>query len=177
MELGTFPTSYIPTTAATVTRAADVASMTGGNFLSVINPAVGTYYTESTRSQSAFATIINAGDGAPDDFPAILSRYSASDQAYFSVVDLGNYADRVAAVSFSSQPSNKLALAYQSGNSRGSCNNVLSAVMTGTAGDGGLMLKLGRDRTNSNYINASIKRITYYPVRLPDAQLQALTAT
>jgi hypothetical protein len=176
LEAGSFPTSYIPTVASAVTRAADAATIAGTNFLSIINPAIGTYYTESTRSQSAFPTIINAGEGSPDDFPVILSRFNSTENAYFSVVDQGNYTNRTVAIPFSPLPSNKIALAYQSGNSRGSCNNVLSTVMTGTVGDGGLMLKLGRDRINSNYVNASIKRVTYYPVRLADVVLQFITS-
>ena len=42
LEAGAFPTSYIPTTASTVTRSADLASMTGTNFSSWYNQ------TEST---------------------------------------------------------------------------------------------------------------------------------
>jgi len=42
LEAGAFPTSYIPTTASTVTRSADNASMTGTNFSSWYNQ------TEST---------------------------------------------------------------------------------------------------------------------------------
>lgn len=50
METGAFPTSYIPTTASTVTRSADVASMTGTNFSSWYNPTEGTMV-------AAFSTI------------------------------------------------------------------------------------------------------------------------
>jgi hypothetical protein len=42
LEAGAFPTSYIPTTSAAVTRAADVASMTGANFTQWNNPTSGT---------------------------------------------------------------------------------------------------------------------------------------
>jgi hypothetical protein len=43
-EAGSFPTSYIPTVASTVTRAADVASITGANFSSWFNPVNGTFF-------------------------------------------------------------------------------------------------------------------------------------
>jgi hypothetical protein len=43
LETGAFPTSYIPTTASTVTRSADLASMTGTNFSSWYNQSEGTF--------------------------------------------------------------------------------------------------------------------------------------
>jgi hypothetical protein len=44
LEAGSFPTSYIPTVAATVTRAADVASITGSNFSSWYRQDEGTVF-------------------------------------------------------------------------------------------------------------------------------------
>jgi hypothetical protein len=44
LEAGAFPTSYIPTTTATVTRSADVASITGTNFLSFYNTTNGSVF-------------------------------------------------------------------------------------------------------------------------------------
>ena len=37
-------------------------------------------------------------------------------------------------------------------------------------------LDIGKQDNNSNYLNGHIARITYYPTRLSDAALQALTA-
>jgi hypothetical protein len=42
LEAGSFPTSYIPTTGATVQRAADVCDITGSNFTSWFNQSAGT---------------------------------------------------------------------------------------------------------------------------------------
>jgi hypothetical protein len=56
-EVGAFPTSYIPTTTATVTRAADVASITGSNF--------GTTRTNLVRNN----TMVGAVAGSPGTPP------------------------------------------------------------------------------------------------------------
>jgi hypothetical protein len=50
LETGAFPTSYIPTTASTVTRSADLASMTGTNFSSWYNQSEGTFYISGNAS-------------------------------------------------------------------------------------------------------------------------------
>ena len=46
LEAGSFPTSYIPTTSSTVTRAADAASITGTNFSSWYNSTAGSFYAD-----------------------------------------------------------------------------------------------------------------------------------
>ena len=48
LEAGSFPTSYIPTTSSTVTRAADVASITGTNFSSWYNQSEGTVFVDTS---------------------------------------------------------------------------------------------------------------------------------
>jgi hypothetical protein len=55
-EAGSSPTSYIPTTSATVTRAADVASMTGTNFSSWYNNNQGTYFLNAVTLNGSTAT-------------------------------------------------------------------------------------------------------------------------
>jgi hypothetical protein len=48
LEAGSFPTSYIPTTDATATRAADVASISGSNFSGWYRQDEGTVFAEAT---------------------------------------------------------------------------------------------------------------------------------
>ena len=46
IEEGSFATSYIPTASSSVTRAADVAEITGTNFSSFYNQSEGTVFAE-----------------------------------------------------------------------------------------------------------------------------------
>lgn len=66
LEVGVFPTSYIPTTTGTLSRSADVCSITGGAFSGVFNPSQGTLFVNSTRlrpSGTDYTSIFQANDG------------------------------------------------------------------------------------------------------------------
>lgn len=62
LEVGSFPTSYIPTTSTTVTRAADVVSITGTNFSSWYNQSEGTVFVEA--SAAGAAGVVEFKDGS-----------------------------------------------------------------------------------------------------------------
>ena len=64
LEVGSFPTSYIPTTGATATRAADVASISGSNFSSWYNATQGSIFVEPVFSNTvSYNTVYCLGDG------------------------------------------------------------------------------------------------------------------
>jgi hypothetical protein len=48
LEVGSFPTSYIPTTTGTLARSADVCSITGGDFNNFYNQSEGTLFANAT---------------------------------------------------------------------------------------------------------------------------------
>ena len=80
LEAGAFPTSYIPTTSASVTRNADVASMTGTNFSSWYRQDAGCFYAE-------YAPVYTASASVPSNTPHVL-------QAYDSAAAQNNYTIR-----------------------------------------------------------------------------------
>ena len=172
IETGSFPTSYIPTAGSTVTRAADVssssavtrsadlASMTGTNFSSWYNQSEGTVFADKTFNINNGHTYYFADSSLVYNrlrLQAIThSGDNSSDGSFFGIPVAGN----------------KTALGLQT-------DNVL--VNGGTPDTSFTMpssldrLFIGRHPTVSSYLNGHIKRFAYYPQRLPDATLQALT--
>lgn len=189
-EQSSYATSYIPTvastvtraadtsTSATVTRAADVASMTGTNFSSWYNQSEGTicgkFLLESNRTSTRWLATLRSNSGLVNAFS--VGRVSPDNiyaEAYFN-----NSAVYAVSAAFPSLRVGQIALAVKSGSIRGAFNGTLSTASSGLFGDlADGSMQIGRQFNGIESLCGTIARLTYYPVRLPDATLQAITAT
>jgi hypothetical protein len=177
LEEGSFPTSYIPTEESTRTRAADDASITGKNFSEWYRQDEGTIYTKASSSHGQPITgFIYRFAGLGVD---LIDFYRQSDFQPVIAVTFNGVSDYVVGSGpiWIGKLPNQLAVAISSSSSRQASNGNLSnapddndvrmpflnRVSIGNLGSGGVPL------------NGSISRLTYYPKRLPNAQLQALT--
>jgi hypothetical protein len=179
LEQGAFATSVIPTTTTTLTRNADVASMTGANFSSWFNAAEGTLFTQAqdmsdathSSAQPRVASINNGTNSTID-----ISRFSTSAQGRARIDDAGvnQFNSLVTAWPLATQA--KIALAYKL--------NDAAACLGGTTvyTDNTVTIPTVNTLTIGNYVTGStnpwtgwIQRISYYPARLPNSTLQALT--
>ena len=173
LEEGSFPTSYIPTSGSTVTRAADVASIEGINFSSWYNQSEGTIFTQAKMSWEL---------SKPSTFPDIYTSDAFPDRLW-SLFILGgiNYlivgADTHSRTleQFSTSPQSfKVAQALSNNDLSYSVSKDGNTVLTGA---------LNKTITNTEFIRLGyqqsgfkhISRFTYYPKRLTDTELQSLT--
>lgn len=175
LEAGSFPTSYIKTEASQATRAADSAQMTGTNFSSWYRQDEGSIFAEfqqypavPTLSQRVLQ-VGSSGSAEGHLISRATDRFNAGTyasgtyQASFAVTDSGTESTR-----------NKICYSYKVNSFSGAGNGKVSAEDTSGIVPVVSMLYIGS--AASNILNGYIRRITYYPKRLTDAQLQALTA-
>ena len=176
LEAGAFPTSYIPTTTATVTRNRDLASMTGTNFSSWFNNAEGTLYSKFTfNGISPNNKVINFDDGVGyansidiygnNGLPRFDLYVSATSQA--ALIPSGG--------ALSVNTFAKFVGAYKV-NDFAACRNG-GTVVTDTSGTIPVVSRacIGNSNLVTQYLNGHISKVAYYPVRLTNDQLQALT--
>ncbi len=177
VEAGAFPTSYIPTTASTVTRSADTATMTGTNFSSWYNSTEGTLYANLRAAPfptNSFSRFFSLNDGTVNN---VLSVYARGANNGFDVVrSVGTTQQFFTGASVSSvYNSNKVALGFnQSSFSISANGSSLTNYKTLSSS-----LSVNRLLIFSEWYggttSGTISRLTYYPKRLSDAQLQYLT--
>ena len=183
LQAGSFASPPIPTTAATVTRAADVAVMTGANFSRWYRADEGTFVVEANSVAGASArSTIRATDSDASDIVEILmvtgtnngqGRYQVN-YAGVAQVDTGN----ISSPAFVANTFYKNAASYKVNDFAISRDG--AAVVVDTVGSVPLgvdRLEMGgRHLSNSAVLNGYIKSLSYYPARLTNAQLQAVTS-
>ena len=178
LEAGAFPTSYIPTTTATVTRSADVASITGTNFSSWYRQDEGTVFVDGASQKT---------DGAAGGFLTIndLSGVNRLDIRQYRLNPIlngqGSTNPTWTSASMPTITANtnyKQALAY-SPNSQGDA--VSGLLETSTTALGliqatrlGFFVRDGQTSPSGNS-GGTIKRLTFWPQRLPNSALQEVT--
>jgi hypothetical protein len=176
VEAGSFPTSYIPTTSSTVTRAADVASITGTNFSGFHNASEGTYFIEagaSAGSSSAQARGLVVSDGSSTNRIGTNFKGPSAFNLFFQTsVGLRDLASNIAGLP---RPI-KAAIAYKSGDYRGAHDGQLALTSSDSQVPIVNQLSIGSTNyTSDGYLNGHIARLAYFPTRKTDQQLIDLT--
>lgn len=170
IEAGAFATSYIPTVASQVTRTADVCTISAPMFAPWYNQNEGTVVWEG----SFFATSIVSGLFSNNDG-------SSSNRVDFRTNSSGFVSvGGVTQASFSVSPlpintANKVAVAVRLNDFAAVANGgALSTDASGTVPTVSRML-VGALDAGANQLNGHIRRITYYPFRASNNQIQALS--
>jgi hypothetical protein len=171
LEAGSFATSYIPTTTAQVTRTADSEVMSVSPWF---NASAGTFVVEGDYAliSSGNPGLLQVDDGTTNE--RYMLRIGAG-VAQFFVLSGGSTQANITASVTAGTPF-KQAGAY-------AANDFAASVDGGTVGtdvSGSLpvaptTLRIGQAAIGSAFANGHIRRIRYYPTRLPNAQLQVLT--
>jgi len=177
LEAGAFATSYIPTTTATVTRSADVVSITGSAFSSWYRQDEGTVFAHFN------STTWNADPNFPkpfvvgtDDNNSFWIGGTTDDNQYRYRVRTGAV-NQFGAANITRTPtiSNKVAMAVKAADFAVAADG--GNLATGSSGTmpASNQIYIGQDLAATNYINQPIRRLTYWPQRLSNTTLQALT--
>jgi len=166
-EIGAFPTSYIPTTAATVTRAADICS---APVPPSFNTAQGTFVAifDTVIGQTLPPRVIG---GAPSSKAPIQFNVSTPSTYDGTAVNIGASGSVVTGVVL------KAAAAFNGTALSGTINGVTPLSGTGSAGFGNLTtIGFGLDPTsNNNFLNGHIRSFSYFNYALTNTQLQQVT--
>jgi hypothetical protein len=172
LEAGAFATSYIPTVASQVTRTADQCSIVAPNFAPWYNQSEGTFVINFTPDE-----------GLTNNVTRVLAVSQGGVTA--RVVDLytngtnwvnynGTTATAFGTATVTTTPQN-IAIAYKTADYAYVQNAGTVAAVASALVNAPTQMAIGHTGS-AQQLNGHIRSIRYYPVRLSNAQIQALTA-
>lgn len=174
-EEGSFPTSYIPTSGAAATRAADVATIATSAF--GYNQDEGTFLAEaSTFDDISSAKCVFFASSSGAHFTDRLNLFFSSSEVVKFDIEVGN--TQVANITRGSGFLNvfkKMAAAYQENNAALAVTGLDASADTSCTIPTNTILQIGAFSNSTTFLNGHIKKLQYFPRRLSDTQLQEIT--
>jgi hypothetical protein len=166
LEVASFATSYIATTSASATRTIDAASITGINFSSWFNAGQGSAYVEGTGAYAFSCT--EGGNQSYGNFWLVGDISNTGVDRYIT----GNYnsTNQWEGREFSTK-AQKMSLAYAFNDIAGTFNGTLQFTDSSAI----LPINLIAAYISPN-MTGWVKKVSYYPLRVTNTQLQALTS-
>ena len=170
LEAGSFPTSYIPTTGTALTRSADVASITGSNFSSWYNQSEGSFYYEGAARNNPLNGLRFVSGTHPRSFLNSGSAGNNNVGSYDGTYSVGlaggiDWQDGAkAAVSWSSDTRTITKDGQVPYTAISNQHNIAET-----------QVYLNRSSNGTSILSGTIARLTYFPDRLEDSVLQAIT--
>jgi hypothetical protein len=197
LEAGSGATSYIPTVASQVTRVADSstsaaqsrasdvysssqvtravdsASITGSNFSSWYRQDEGTLFGESSFISAFPNTVVGTLSDNPSLNAILLDQSGGGMRLFIRSGGTNNVSLTTPNILTNSV---KFVGAYKTDDAIGAGNGGLSSADTSVVVPFVNRLDIGRNTIGNNTANFTLKRLTYYPTRVTNIQLQGLTS-
>jgi len=178
-EVGSFVSSYIPTVASQVTRAADQAVIQSPNFSTWYNQSEGTFIVEYDLILATYGTtkhLATASDGTGSNRVSVYNTATTA-TPFLIVTDAGVTQASAANSAVGSGVTIKTGVAYKANDFAIITNGGSAATDTsGTVPSTLNRFYIGGSATGAQPVNGHIRSIKYYPSRLTNAQIQGLTA-
>lgn len=176
LEALLWPTSYIPTTSATVQRSGD--NVTLATTLFKYNALQGTLLCDVSVPRIVTSTVgaLSLSDGGVNERIALMLRFSNVSQMTINQGGVAQVATDLSADSPAAGAVRRLAMAWRADDVAGSVNG--SAVVTDTSAVLPTVntLRLGTGGGSTGQISGHLRRAAYISRRMTNAELQALTA-
>ena len=159
VELGSFPTSYIPTSGSTVTRSADVAEMTADNFSNWYNNSEGTIFVD-TKAASLTNTVVASLSTNANNRMEVRSAGSSLTTSRFEVVESSS--TQFSSIITNNNTYGNLALGYKLNNTNAAANGTLGTLDTAFSVPAVDNLYLGNNIFATTQRPGHIARLSFY---------------
>lgn len=172
LEVGAVATTYIPTTAAQVTRSADSAPITGTDFSDWWNATAGTISIVADTAGSGTRVLFQVDDGTANNR---ISIYTTGTTAMVDVVVGGVTQASLSLGAIAARTPFKLAFAFSASSFAGSLNG--ATIQTDSAGTLPTVdrCRLGAD-TTGNQLCGHLQAVHFYPKRMSNADVVSLAS-